>query len=220
MKEVIVAKTQVFVPTRGIPLIEATFSHIHWPTTTICQQYTHSINKPNHSYLAAPGFPTTKVCGTCTWVRFVSCLLIHKLRGIPSPLVTIITKYLPYLGKDDVSEGIFQSGRISIVGQETRIVVIVQECSQHGHILKDRVLRDAIVNVPHTLLVLECIGEFVVHRVVESGREGSLVTGHVLWIAVEHFTDGKHASRLRVLGPKLLRHLRRGVNSNPIKAVC
>ena len=46
-----------------------------------------------------------------------------------------------------------------------------------------------------------------------------MIAGHILGIAIEYFTDGEYARRLSVLGPKLLRHLRRCVNSNSIKAV-
>ena len=97
--------------------------------------------------------------------------------------------------------------------------MIVQEIPQHGCIGKHRILCDAIVNIPHALLVLKCVEELVVHWVVECGSESTLITGNILGIAIEYFADGEDASRLGVLGPKLLRHLWRSVNSNAIKAV-
>ena len=46
-----------------------------------------------------------------------------------------------------------------------------------------------------------------------------MIASHILGIAIEYLTDGEYTRRLSVFGPKLLRHLRRCVNSNSIEAV-
>ena len=85
--------------------------------------------------------------------------------------------------------------------------MIVQKIPQYRRVLKHRILHDAIMNIPHALLVLKCTEKLVVHRVVQCGSERALIAGHILRISIEYFTDGENTSRLSVLRPKLFRYL-------------
>ena len=53
--------------------------------------------------------------------------------------------------------------------------MVIQEISQDRHVWKHRVLCDSIMDVSHRLLILEGILEFVVHGIVQSGIQRSLV---------------------------------------------
>ena len=104
-----------------------------------------------------------------------------------------------YLSKYNIGQGILQHSGVSIIAEESRVVVIVQEVTQDGDIRKDRVLSHTIVNIPHSLLLLEGIVQLVVHWVVECGGQRALVACYILRVPIENLSHCEHTSLFRVL---------------------
>ncbi len=128
---------------------------------------------------------------------------------------------LAHLSVEDIGQCILENIPVTIVMQETNIVMVVEEVPQHRDVLEVLlVCRDAIVDVLHRPLLLEGVGELVEHGVVEGGGEGALVPGDVLRVPVEDLPDGVDPGRLRILGPKVLGDFRHGVNPDAVKVVC
>ena len=110
---------------------------------------------------------------------------------------------------------------VSVVVEETRIVVVVNEHSQGVDIAEFVLfLRVPAANaVFHALIVFPNVYDCVIHGVVEQASEVVLVRSNISRVSVEHLSHLEHSSRVSVLFPEIFGHFGNSVNPNSIELV-
>ena len=110
---------------------------------------------------------------------------------------------------------------VSVVVEETRIVVVVNEHSQGVDIVEFVLfLRVPAANaVFHALIVLPNVYDGVIHGVVEQASEVVLVRSDITRVSVEHLSHLEHSSIVCVLLPEVFGYFRNSVNPNSVKIV-
>lgn len=108
----------------------------------------------------------------------------------------------------------------NLIGEETRIVVVIDERSKDGDI---NVLGGPTVVVvsdsPHVLLVDEKISHGEVPGIVQNGTNRGNITSNETHVTIEDFTSGENTSRGDVLAPESGVNFRDSINSKTINVV-
>lgn len=108
----------------------------------------------------------------------------------------------------------------NLVGEETRIVVVIDERSENGDINVSRSPVVVVVsNSPHVLLVDEEISHGEVPGIVQNGTNGGNITSNEAHVTIEDFTSGENTSRGSVLAPEIRVNFGNSVNSDTVNVV-
>jgi len=109
-------------------------------------------------------------------------------------------------GEESKDKGITVLPLILLDGKETRLIMVINECSKNTGVLEVLfVFLKAIAQVTHGLAICKDITHSEIHRIAENTIEATLITRNIRNVTVVVFTNGEFAdSRLKLFPERLL----------------